>query len=99
MLKVGVIGAGSMGRHHVRVYSELPQCELVGLSDPDPAKQELAAQFGAKYFADHRELLEQKLDLVSIAAPTSLHFELAADALASGCHLLIEKPVTDNVDT
>jgi UDP-N-acetylglucosamine 3-dehydrogenase len=99
MLKVGVIGAGSMGRHHVRVYSELPECQLIGLADPDAGKAELAQQYGAQFFADYRGLLEQGLDLVSIAAPTSLHYELASEAIDAGCHLLIEKPVTDNVDS
>jgi UDP-N-acetylglucosamine 3-dehydrogenase len=93
MLKTGVIGAGSMGRHHVRVYAQLPQCQLLGVADPDPAKAELAAQHGAAYFADHRALLELRPELVTIAAPTGLHYVLACDALDAGCHLLIEKPV------
>ena len=98
MLKVGVIGAGSMGRHHVRVYSELTQCKLLGVADPDPAKAALAEKHGAAYFADHRALLELKPELVTIAAPTSAHYTLACDALDAGCHLLIEKPVSDDLD-
>ena len=70
MLKVGVIGAGSMGRHHVRVYAELPECQLVGLADPDASKAELAAKHGAPYFADYRALLDLRPELVTIAAPT-----------------------------
>ena len=97
MIKVGVIGAGSMGRHHVRVYSGLSDCTLVGVSDPDPAKQELAEKHGAGFYPDYRALLEQGLDLITIAAPTSHHFDIACDALDAGCHLLIEKPVTDDV--
>jgi UDP-N-acetylglucosamine 3-dehydrogenase len=97
MLKVGVIGAGSMGRHHVRVYSEMPECQLVGLADPDAAKAELAAKHGTQYFADYRALLELRPDLVTIAAPTSTHYQLACDALDAGCHLLIEKPVSDDL--
>lgn len=99
MLKVGVIGAGSMGRHHVRVYSELENCELVGVSDPNPEKQELAQQYGAQFFSDHRALLDQRPDLVTIAAPTSHHYALACEALDAGCHLLVEKPITDNLET
>jgi UDP-N-acetylglucosamine 3-dehydrogenase len=97
MIKVGVVGAGSMGRHHVRVYGSMADCKLVGVSDPDPAKQELAEKHGAQYFSNHRALLEQGLDLITIAAPTSQHFSIACDALEAGCHLLIEKPVTDDV--
>jgi UDP-N-acetylglucosamine 3-dehydrogenase len=87
-----------MGRHHVRVYSELENCELVGVSDPNPEKEELATQFGAQFFADHRALLEQRPDLVTIAAPTSHHYALACEALEAGCHLLVEKPITDNLE-
>lgn len=97
MLKVGVIGAGSMGRHHVRVYSELGNCRLVGVSDPNAEKSELAQQYGAQFFGDHKALLEQGLDLVTIAAPTSLHYDIARDALDAGCNLLVEKPITDNL--
>jgi UDP-N-acetylglucosamine 3-dehydrogenase len=98
MLKVGVIGAGSMGRHHVRVYSELPQCQLIGLADPDAQKAELAGKYGVDYFADHHALLEKQPDLVTIAAPTKLHYELACEALDAGCHMLIEKPVSDSLE-
>jgi UDP-N-acetylglucosamine 3-dehydrogenase len=97
MLKVGVIGAGSMGRHHVRVYSELPQCQLLGVADPDPAKAELAEKHGTVLFPDHHALLDLGPELVTIAAPTSLHYSLACDAIAAGCHLLIEKPVSDDL--
>lgn len=97
MLKVGVIGAGSMGRHHVRIYSELPQCELIGLADPDESKAELAGKHQTAYFSDHRTLLAKGPELVSIAAPTSLHHELALDVLRAGCHLLLEKPVCDDL--
>lgn len=99
MLKVGVIGVGSMGRHHVRVYGELPQCELVGVADPDPARSELTDKHGGQFFTDYHALLELRPDLVSIAAPTALHYEIAAAALDAGCHLLIEKPITDSLET
>jgi len=99
MLKVGVIGAGSMGRHHVRVFSELENCQLIGLSDPNPEKAALAEQYGAQYFGDHRALLAQGLDLVTIAAPTSQHYALATEAIDSGANLLVEKPITDNLDS
>lgn len=97
MLKVGVIGAGSMGRHHVRVLSELPQCELIGLADPDESRAELARQYNTRYFADYRMLLQQQPQLVSIAAPTSQHYEIARAAIRAGCNLLVEKPVSDNL--
>ncbi len=86
-----------MGRHHVRIYSELPQCQLLGLADPEVARAELAAKFGVAHFTDHRALLDLRPELVTIAAPTSQHYGLACDALDAGCHLLIEKPVSDDL--
>jgi UDP-N-acetylglucosamine 3-dehydrogenase len=97
MLKVGVIGAGSMGRHHVRVYSELPECELVGVADPNLDRSELAAKHSTQFFTDYRALLDQRPELLTIAAPTALHYELARDAISAGCHLLIEKPISDDL--
>ena len=99
MLRVGVIGAGSMGRHHVRKYAALPQCELIGVADPDEARAAWTLEHGGTHYADHRALLEQRLDLVTIAAPTSLHFPLAVDALEAGCNLLIEKPITSTIES
>jgi UDP-N-acetylglucosamine 3-dehydrogenase len=99
MVKVGVIGAGNMGRHHVRIYAGMPQCELIGVADPNPEKQELAAQYGAKFHEDYRSLLEAGPELVTVAAPSGSHFEVARDAIAAGCHLLVEKPITDRLDT
>jgi UDP-N-acetylglucosamine 3-dehydrogenase len=88
-----------MGRHHVKKYAASPLCELVGLSDPDPDRAQLAAENGTEHYIDHRELLDQKLDLVTIAAPTTLHYRLGCDALDAGCNLLIEKPITDELET
>ena len=97
MLKVGVIGTGSMGRHHVRVMSEIENVELVGISDPDETRAELAAKHQTRFFNDHHALLAAGLDLVTIAAPTSLHHAIGCDAIAAGCHLLMEKPVSDDL--
>ncbi len=98
MLKTAVIGAGSMGRHHVRNYAEIPQCELIGVADPDEGRSELAEKHGCAFYTDYRALLAQKPDLITIAAPTTLHYQIANDALDAGCNLLIEKPVSDDLD-
>ncbi len=98
-LRVGVIGAGSMGKHHVRIYRELPRAELVGVADTDGSVAELAASHDTPFHQDYRELLAQKPELVSIAVPTSLHREVALAALDAGCHLLIEKPISDTLDS
>ncbi|MCD6282156.1 Gfo/Idh/MocA family oxidoreductase [bacterium] len=98
-LRVGVIGAGSMGKHHVRIYSELPTVELVGVADIDESVAELAAIHNVRFHKDYQELLKQAPELVSIAVPTSLHVEVALAALEAGCHLLIEKPISNTLDS
>ena len=98
MLKTAVIGAGSMGRHHVRNYAEIDSSQLVGLADPDESRSELAAKHGVPHFTDYRALLELRPELVTIAAPTSMHYQIANDALDAGCNLLIEKPVSDDLE-
>lgn len=97
MTRVGVIGAGSMGQNHARVYSEV--AELVGVCDSDPAVGESAAKrFGSRFFQSHEELLRQDVTAVSIATPTTLHYEIAKAALDRGVHVLLEKPFTGDVE-
>ena len=67
MLRVGVIGVGAMGQHHVRIYNEMEGIELVGISDVDQKRvEELADQYGIKAFTDHNKLLEEGLDALPI---------------------------------
>jgi predicted dehydrogenase len=99
-MKVAVIGVGSMGRNHARVYSELAEAELVAVSDAD-AKQarSLAEKLGARAYTDYRELLEkEKPEAVSIAVPTVLHEEVGIAALEAGAHVLMEKPIAATVE-
>ncbi len=94
-VKVGVVGIGNMGIHHARVYSELPQTDLVGVVDIDEERgRQLAADFNTQHFTDYRDLLEQGVEAVNIVVPTVLHFPLAADFLRAGVHVLVEKPIT-----
>ena len=92
-LKVGVVGVGHLGKEHARIYRELPEAELVGISDQDPAKAEKAKELGAAYYQDPRELIG-KVEAVSIATPTSTHYTVAKEFLKAGIHTLIEKPIT-----
>jgi predicted dehydrogenase len=94
-LRFAVIGGGSMGYNHVRVLAEMDGVELVGLADPDPlARQRIARRFRVPTFADYRNLLDQaRPQAVSVVVPTRLHHEIAAAAIASGCHVLVEKPI------
>jgi len=92
-VRVGVIGAGHMGRNHVRIYDLLRDAEIAGVADPDPrARDEVAAAYGVATFADHHALLKV-VDAVSVAVPTALHRAVALDCLAAGKHVLIEKPI------
>ena len=95
-LRVAVIGLGNMGRHHVRHFSTLPGVRLVGVCDARPeVAQDFARQYTCTGYTDASQLiLEQQPDAVSIIAPTHYHFELAKLALQSGCHVLVEKPIS-----
>lgn len=97
MIKVGVVGLGAMGQHHIRLYSELGY-KLIGVAD---ANIERAREFGQKYeiasFQDYRDLLD-KVEAVSIAVPTTLHHKVAMDFLNAGVHCLVEKPIAFSLD-
>ena len=94
-MKAAVIGVGSMGRQHARVYAEIPGVDLVAVADPDPkAGGAISQRFGVPSYASCEELLERsKPDVVSIVVPTSDHQRVAQTAIAAGVHLLIEKPI------
>jgi predicted dehydrogenase len=95
-----VIGVGAMGRNHARVYSELPEAELVAVADVDAKLADAAAgKFGARAYTDYRVMLEQeKPDAVSIAVPTVMHEEAGMAAMEAGAHVLIEKPIAHTVE-
>ncbi len=98
MKKLGVIGTGAMGQHHVRVYSEMENVELVGISDVDKTRvKDLAKKYNTEPYADYKELLKQDLDAVSVVVPTSMHKDVALDVIESGTDLLIEKPIADTL--
>ena len=92
-VRVGVVGVGSLGQHHARIYSELPEAELVGIYDANPARAaELAAKFNARACASLAEFAGL-IEAASVAVPTDLHHAIASDLIARGLHLLIEKPI------
>jgi predicted dehydrogenase len=97
-LRVAVIGVGYLGRFHAQKYAALGECELRALADPNRAAAgELARELGTLAVDDYRELLG-KVDAVSVATPTALHFEVAGAFLGSGAHVLVEKPITETVE-
>lgn len=97
-VRIGIAGAGSMGRNHVRIASSHPSIECAGIYDPnETVGREVANVFGVEYFANLEGLLDS-CDAIVIASPTSSHFDIAKAALESGKHCLIEKPITVTVD-
>ncbi len=90
-ISVGVIGVGSMGAHHARAYTELPQTTLVGIADQDTdAANSVATEYGTQVLA--QSALLDRVDAVSIAVPTAAHAEVARSAIDVGVDILIEKP-------
>ena len=98
MIRVGVIGCGEMGQHHVRNYSEMEDVELVGIADPsDERISTLSKIYKTQAFNDYTDLLKQDLDAVNIAVPTTLHTKISLDAIKKGTNLLVEKPIADTI--
>lgn len=96
MIKAAVIGAGNMGRHHVRVYAQMPNVQLVAVADPNEllAQKVVHGYRVSNVYTDYRQMLDQEeLDLVSIAVPTQLHATVACEAIAHGLPVLVEKPI------
>ena len=97
-MRVGVIGVGEMGQHHLRLFSQM-DVDLVGAADINEKRvKELACRYGAAAFTDYRELLAQGLDAVTIAVPTRLHREVALEAIKHGSNVLVEKPIADSLE-
>ncbi|MBI4972587.1 MAG: Gfo/Idh/MocA family oxidoreductase [Candidatus Omnitrophica bacterium] len=96
-LRMGVVGVGHLGNIHARIYRQIPNCELVAVSDIDQrGLSALCEELGVTGYADYRQLFG-KVDAVSIAVPTKLHFQIAQDFLKQRIHALVEKPFTNNL--
>lgn len=98
-IRVAVIGAGYFGKFHARHYKDNSDCDLVAIADARAESgEEVATQNGARYVSDYRDLVG-RVDAVSIAVPTHLHYEVGKFVLENNIHALIEKPITDSVET
>jgi len=96
MLKIGIIGIGSMGKNHVRVCSEKDNIKIIGISDINKSiAKTVAKKFGIKPFFDYKEMLKE-IDAAIIATPTITHYKITMDLLNYGKHVLVEKPICDN---
>jgi predicted dehydrogenase len=96
-MRVGVIGTGVMGGHHVRLLDSMPEAELVGIYDSDPeVAAAVVSRFSCPAF-DSVEALSEKVEAVVIAAPTVAHAELGTRLLKAGIHVLMEKPLAGSL--
>ena len=91
-LKCAVIGGGSMGQNHARIYSELENTELVAIMDANPERAKAIADKYSCKIANSLEEVAQLAEAVSVVVPTDLHTQIALPLLDLGCHLLVEKP-------
>lgn len=97
-IRAGVIGTGRMGEYHCAVYSELFFVDLVGIVDINEDRGKFVAEkCHTSHFCDFEKIFD-KVDILSIAVPTSLHYPIAKEALSRGISVLLEKPLTDNFE-
>lgn len=98
-VRVAVIGAGNMGRNHLRNYFLLPEADLVALADINPETKSLAEEYKAEYFTNYKQMIDEvRPDAVSIVVPTPFHSEVASYVMGRGIHCLLEKPITSTIE-
>ena len=98
MLKAGVLGAGHLGKIHLRLLNQSQKYNLVGFYDADAENaKKVVEEFGYKFF-DSIEALIDAVDVVDIVTPTLSHYDCAKKAIAKGKHIFIEKPITNTVE-
>jgi predicted dehydrogenase len=97
-IRVGVVGAGYLGKFHAEKYAHMDDVELVGVVDKDPGKaQSVAQEFDTLAFTNHNDLV-RKVDAVSVATQTPYHFDISKDFLENDVDVLIEKPITTTLE-
>jgi len=100
-LRYGLIGTGSMGRHHIRCLDCVDGVELVAAADPFPGSLDAAKKLRAELhlYDDYRKMLQgESLDAVIVATPNDTHAEIVCDVLAADLHVLAEKPVASTLE-
>lgn len=98
-LRIGVIGAGMIGRKHIEVALAEPHCRLAGIADPTPAAKALAESAGVPHFATCEAMLEMtRLQGVVVATPNALHVPMALSCIDRGVPVLVEKPIADTLE-
>jgi predicted dehydrogenase len=97
-IDVGVVGVGHLGRHHARIYAELPGARLVGVADHDAERAAaIAAEYGCAAYREPSELLG-RVQAASVAVPTEHHRDVALELLEGGVDVLIEKPIARTLE-
>ncbi len=98
MLKIGVVGAGHLGRIHLRLAESSEAYELVGFYDTNEFDAKtITRQYGYKYYDDYQKLIDD-VDVIDIVTPTLAHYDMAKQAIEAGKHTFIEKPITNTID-
>ena len=97
MLKAGLVGAGHLGKIHLRLLNQSEKYELVGFYDADQENgKKIEAEFGYRYFDNFDDLLKE-IDMLDIVTPTVYHYDYAMKAIQNHKHFFIEKPVTQTL--
>lgn len=99
-MKCAVIGIGNIGRHHARNYFEIKKAQLVAVSDKNfEIGKKVARTYNCHFYGDYRRMIEKEnFDVVSVATPTSTHYQIAMDCIRAKKHILIEKPIASSLD-
>lgn len=98
MLKVGVLGAGHLGKIHLRLLNQSDKYELVGFYDPNSDNADkVSKEFGYRKFDTIAELIAA-VDVVDIVTPTLSHYECAKEVIAAGKHIFVEKPIANTIE-
>ncbi len=95
---LGILGAGAILPHHLEAIRATEAFSVIGVCDTDPGRLAFAAaSAGCEGFADRRALLDRRPDVIAVLLPHHLHAPVALEALARGCHVVVEKPMADSV--
>ncbi|OFY84301.1 MAG: oxidoreductase [Bacteroidetes bacterium RIFCSPLOWO2_12_FULL_35_15] len=98
MIKIGILGAGHLGKIHIRLLKEIEKYQVIGFYDTDlEAAKVVSKDLGVKYFESFEELVEQ-VDALDIVTPTITHFDCASKAIKKSKHVFIEKPITNTIE-
>lgn len=98
LVRTGVVGVGALGTHHARLYSEMPDAQMVGVYDTDPARAaQCADAYGCAAYTTVAELARD-VDAASVAVPTDRHFPVVCELLDAGVHVLVEKPIAGSAE-